>query len=372
MTRYIRNRFLLLLTIFMSSVCCINAQVTVDAKISNTQILIGEPTEITVEVSTGRKSKVEIPVYDSLAMIVPGVEVQRTSDIDTDLINNGERMVLRRSYSVTSFDSALYYIPPVEVIVDNKHYTSGKNLALKVLTVDIDTTKVNEIAPNKDMMTLPYEKDEWSVPYILVFVIMFAALVILYIIIRLKDNKPIIRRIKVKPRLAPHKQAMQEIEKIKSARDWREIENWDEQHRQAATKEYYTWLTDTLRNYIKERYNFNAMEMTSDEIIYHLKAVNDEQMIKDVQSILATADLVKFAKYSTVVNENDRNLLYAIEYINQTKQEEVENNKPEEVIIVEKGSPENRTIMYITVGVLSVATLCALGYTIYRLYLLWL
>ena len=49
--------------------------------------------------------------------------------------------------------------------------------------------------------------------------------------------------------------------------------------------------------------------------------------------MFTTADLVKFAKYNTLINENDKNLVSAIEYINQTKVEEV---APEEEAKVEE------------------------------------
>lgn len=42
-------------------------------------------------------------------------------------------------------------------------------------------------------------------------------------------------------------------------------------------KAYYTLLTDVLRKYIKERFGFNAMEMTSSEIITRLQNENDKK-----------------------------------------------------------------------------------------------
>ena len=59
-------------------------------------------------------------------------------------------------------------------------------------------------------------------------------------------------------RLLPHLKAMRSIETIKAEKTVTSQMN---------SKEYYTKLTDTLRQYIKERYGFNAMEMTSSEII---------------------------------------------------------------------------------------------------------
>ena len=93
-------------------------------------------------------------------------------------------------------------------------------------------------------------------------------------------------------------------------------------------KEYYTRLTDTLRKYIEERYGFRAMEMTSSEIIDRLTETQDRQALDELRALFQTADLVKFAKYSTLINENDMNLVNAIEFINKTKLE----NQQEEVV----------------------------------------
>ena len=63
------------------------------------------------------------------------------------------------------------------------------------------------------------------------------------------------------------------------------------------------------------------MEMTSGEIIERLMATADQQRMDELRQLFMTADLVKFAKYSTLINENDANLVNAIDFINQTKLE---------------------------------------------------
>ena len=84
-------------------------------------------------------------------------------------------------------------------------------------------------------------------------------------------------------------------------------------------KTYYTLLTDVLRKYIKARFGFNAMEMTSTEIISRLQQEEDRKMIDELNELFMTADLVKFAKHNPLMNENDANLLNAIDFINDTK-----------------------------------------------------
>lgn len=57
-------------------------------------------------------------------------------------IDNGQQQ-FSRVYTLTSFDGKLYYLPPFKVKVNGKEYQS-KSLALKVMEVDVDTTKMNQ------------------------------------------------------------------------------------------------------------------------------------------------------------------------------------------------------------------------------------
>ena len=151
---------------------------------------------------------------------------------------------------------------------------------------------------------------------------------------------------------------MDEIERIKSERKWAEEDS----------KEYYTLLTDTLRNYIRDRYGFNAMEMTSAEIIERLTSENNQEALNELREIFRTADLVKFAKWSTLINENDANLVAAVEYVNQTKIEPDPNAKPEPEIIKETDQKRLTQVkmMRVAIGVLAILSLALLAWMIWR------
>lgn len=338
------------------------AQVTVEAKLDSAGIFIGQRIGLTLEVTSDAGKEVELPEWDSLQLVEPGLEFVRADKPDTSYLNDGKRMVLTRRYFFTSFDSALYLMPVMNVRVEGKDYSS-KKLALKVFTLDIDTLHTDSIFPMKAELAPPFDWAEWRQVMWLFVLALFIAGLLGYVIYRLKNNKPIIRRIRNKRRQPPHKVAMQKIEQIKEEKMWQSEDS----------KEYYTQLTDTLRNYIKERYGFNAMEMTSYEIIQKLQEVNDEEAISELRELFQTADLVKFAKYSTLINENDRNLVNAIEYINQTKLEEPEQKPQPEVIVVEE--KRSKIAKYTLIGSMIVAGLVLLGVLIfvgYRIYMLTL
>jgi hypothetical protein len=134
-------------------------------------------------------------------------------------------------------------------------------------------------------------------------------------------------------------------------------------------KEYYTKRTDTLRRYIEERYGFSAMEMTSSEIIERLMQT-DQQSLDELRQLFMTADLVKFAKYSTMINENDANLVNAIDFINQTKLE----NQPTETVEkpqlseADQRSQNERRVLKMVIWSLVAVSVGLFSYVLYSIY----
>ena len=76
------------------------------------------------------------------------------------MLNDGRRSLITQEYTVTSFDSALYYLPPMEVLVDNKAYRS-KALALKVYSMPVDTLHPDQFFGPKPVMKAPFAWEDW-------------------------------------------------------------------------------------------------------------------------------------------------------------------------------------------------------------------
>ena len=62
--------------------------------------------------------------------------------------------------------------------------------------------------------------------------------------------------------------------------------------------------------------------MITTEIIEALNKQDKATMIAEMKQLFETADLVKFAKFTVPLNENDMNLVNALEFVNKTKPEE--------------------------------------------------
>lgn len=348
---------ILLCLAMMLPVYNVNAQVLIDVKVDSLQLLIGEQTDLTLGVTLGAKQKLQLPELKKGDQLIPNVEVVNIQRPDTNILDEGKRMEIIQRYTITAWDSSLYYLPPFEVKVDGKKYKS-KSLAIKVYTIDVDTLHTDKFFPPYDIMDVPFSWSDWKWIVLGSFVVIFLLIICVVLYYHVVIGKPIVRIIRRKKILPPHKVAINEIERIKADRKWAEEDS----------KEYYTLLTDTLRTYIKDRYGFNAMEMTSTEIINRLISDNNEEALSELREIFTTADLVKFAKYNTLINENDANLVAALEYINQTKQEVDPNAKPEPEIIKETDKKRMNQVlaMRIIMGVLIVISVCLTCWLIWR------
>ena len=353
------KRFVFLI-VLIASVIRASAQVSVEARIDSIEMFVGQQVHVTLTANAQENAKIEFPQFKPTQYITPGVEVLASKELDKRDLDNG--FVARSmEYTLTSFDDTLYYLPPMVVKIDGKAYKS-KSLALKVLTIEVDTTHVDQFFGPKDVQDNPFLWSEWRLPFWLSVLMLVLLALSYYLYLRLRDNKPIIKTIRIVKRLLPHQKAMKEIEQIKA----------DKMVTSENSKEYYTKLTDTLRKYIEERYGFNAMEMTSSEIIEKLMAIQDESALSELRHLFLTADLVKFAKYSTLINENDANLVNAIEFINQTKQENVPVEETIQPQLTEEDQRSQKARRVLKTAIWAIFIVCGLlfAYVMYMLYLL--
>ncbi|MDR0799027.1 MAG: hypothetical protein LBN18_04640 [Dysgonamonadaceae bacterium] len=280
----------------------------IKASIDSTQILIGEQTKIRLEIVTDPALSLKLPMpADSL---VKGIEIIEISSVDTaDLGTN--RLSLKYDFLVTSFDSALYLIPPFQLIAGLDTIYSNE-LALKVATLPVDTES-RRFYDIKDVMTPRWVWTDY-IWYVLIPLFGLIALgLIAYLIYWLTtQKKPVVFK-KEEPALPPHVVALKALDEIKDQKLWQ----------QGKAKLYHSEITDTLRKYMERRFSIAAMESTSGEILEQLQQTGAAgQVYEPLKQILQLADFVKFAKYQPLPGENELSLTNAYLFVNGTKQEE--------------------------------------------------
>jgi hypothetical protein len=221
---------------------------------------------------------------------------------------------MRQSYIITAFDSGPHPIKPFLFvgqtrITPDTLRSNSLSLFVKVPNVDLKKGFADIKKPYGAPVTFK-EIAPWIIGFILLATILF---LIIYAINRRKKNIPLFS-LPAKPKLPPHVVALGELDRLKEEQLW--------QHDKV--KDYYTRLTDILRVYLEERYSVPAMEQTTYEILSEFKGENSQikgKLFTGLQKTLDTADLVKFAKYTPLADENHFVLVQAYNLVEETKPE---------------------------------------------------
>ncbi|HRX12502.1 MAG TPA: hypothetical protein P5210_12670 [Draconibacterium sp.] len=287
-------------------------QIRATARLDSTNILIGDQIKLFLEIDYPKNVTIDFPQQLSVDSLI---EVLGKSKIDTVQIENSELEKQIRSYTITSFDSGSYRISPqwfkvnVNGTVDSVP-TNG--VSLHVYSMEIDTTR--GLTDIKMPYSAPLTLKEVT-PYILGVLLLGAIIfLLLYSIKRRKKNKPFFA-LPVKPKEPPHVIALRELDRIKSEKIWQKDK----------TKQYYSEVTDVLRTYIEDRFEIRAMEQTTDEILdsfRYQKGLVSDKNYQNLSQILSVADLVKFAKYKTLPDDDNLTLVNSYFFVNETKKEE--------------------------------------------------
>ncbi|MDR2684363.1 MAG: hypothetical protein LBB53_03150 [Prevotellaceae bacterium] len=307
----IKNK-LKILTVFLLCYGTVFAQsFSVEAKIDSAQIFIGEQCNLTFEIYQHNDIQIAAPVFSDT--LVAGIEiVERKNDT---VKNRDNSLVVRQTYTITSFDSALYYIPPFAFTSENDTVFS-KNLSLKVYSVPVDTTQ-QEIAifDIKQIERAPFNWELFRKILIWILPVWFVIGLIILLVIRYfrKKQQPKAPT-KEEIKRSAHEIAFEKLNEIRKEKIWQ----------QGRSKEYYTQVTDVLREYIESRFDVPTFEKTSAEIVDLLQFTKKDfpEQLKSLQKILMLSDLVKFAKFVPDLDEHITTLNSVENFVAETKENE--------------------------------------------------
>ena len=267
---------------------------------------IGQQVVLTINVQAPASKRISWPVIsDTLG----NLEVVHRSAVDTTMGTQKNWKSYSQKLTVTSFDTGYIVFPGIPFRTGSGKDTTqvfSDSVLLQYTSIPVDTTKAfKEI---KGIMAAPLTVGEMT-PWILGVMILGAIAIIIYTIyLRRKSKKPLIL-FKPKPELPAHILAIEALNHLKDEALWK----------RGRFKEYYTGLTDILRNYFERRYGVMAQEMTSDEILEALKSLTNDGLLNKLKILFSTADLVKFAKGIPEPYENEVNLDIAYDFVDKTK-----------------------------------------------------
>jgi len=299
---------ILLLTIILSP--AVHAQnVEAFSSIDSSSIMIGD--QVTMEIGIGVPIGFVVDWPQFSDTLTGNIEILKIAKIDT-LIET-DKLNLKQRLLITSFDSGFFEIPAISFNFkhegDTTQFTANTNkLFLQVYTPVVDTSQAFKVI--KGPVGEPYTFKE-ALPWILLGLAIIGIVILLIRYLRKrKKNQPVFAR-KAKPLPPPHITAIKKLEELRLAKIWQ----------QGRLKLYYTQLTDITREYMEGRYHFDALEMTTDEILETLKEQKaNKEIVSKLGASLQLADLVKFAKAQPTALENDLSLSHCVDFVNETKE----------------------------------------------------
>ena len=286
---------------------------TLRSRISRDSILIGDQVEWTLDFQLAPGEAVSISKPG--AEPVPGVEALGEMALDT-LSDKKGTLSLRGRIILTSFDSGSYVLPPLYVLmaradgsIDTLEYT-GPRLAVNTIPIDTATFQPHDI---KGQIRYPLTFRE-VIPWVGLALLMAALVWLLVRWIRLRrQNRDFFGKPVVKD--PPHIVALRSLEKTRAQKLWQA----------GKQKQFYTQVTDALRQYIADRFDVAALEQTSAEMFRDLQDKDIEPELKEkLKDLFTTADFVKFAKHTASDQENENAIPTAIRFVNETYMKEIE------------------------------------------------
>ena len=250
-------------------------------QLDSTTIMLGDQTVLAIEPSA---------IYPSLEDLTNNDIVAVNQWIDS---TNGNFCT-----ALTSFEEGEHWL---HVGVDSVLIT-----VKDVPNVDTTNTNIRDIA---NILRQPYTFGEIAKVVGIVLGILALVAAIIFIVIRIKQHKPIIT-IPQAPPLPADVRALDALETLRQQQLWQ----------QGRVKEYHTQLTDIVRNYLEETYSIPSTEMTSDQTLdaFHSCSAYTEEASSQLQQMLQTADMVKFAKSQPQPYQHDLSMTQAVNFVKLT------------------------------------------------------
>lgn len=256
----------------------------------------------------------EIPQEQDMKMMYLSPWILDTVNITKQGKDIPRLLDIKGSVLLTSFEEGIYDLPQIAVrrmnsggVADTLVFDPMR-LEVKTMPVDTATFVPHDI---KGQIRYPLTMAE-VLPWLGIFWLS-ATLIILSVCLimmhRRKNDPSFVRKDPA------HIVALRKLDQYRGSRLWAPEKQ----------KGFYSGVTDTLREYISERYGIGAMEMTTAEIFDEMKGMDvPEGLMKETKELFERADFVKFAKFVASDEDNASALPVAVRFVTETYQAELE------------------------------------------------
>jgi hypothetical protein len=288
----------------------------VTSSIDSTKIKIGAQITYKISVESDPSSLVIFPEGQTFSPL----EMIESYAVDT--VKNKDKYNLIKKYGLTQFDSGKYTIPRQKISIGEKTFFTD-SLKVEVNNVVVDSTKQG-LYDIKPIIEVDKKGGDWWKYLLMILLIIGSIGFLMYWFIWRKKSLTEDEQIALLP---PYDRAKLALKKL------------DESHylEHSEIKAYYSELTLIIRKYLDEKVYDKALESTTDQLVTRLNLLKDgnqielsKEDIRNIETILKRADLVKFAKSAPDIElaKIDRNTIdIEIDHVKEALPEPTEEEK---------------------------------------------
>jgi len=298
---------LLLLMIVSFHLQAQNIQVFADT--DSSEYVVGDYINYTLELRYTKGITVTIP---SIKDSIPNLEFIKEETLVKE--ESGTEILELHKYVFSKYDSSDVQIPSYNITytVDgtNIQYIRVNPINILVRTVDVDAQ--SDIQDVKDPVRIPLD---WLIIIIVILVLVIVALASFFGYRYYKKKHLPQQEQKVRITVLPYQMALTKLHELEDKKLWQ----------QGLIKDYHSEITGIIRDYFEERFHFQALEMTTPEILSSIKSRDVKiEVVAKTDEFLTNADLVKFAKFQPMPTVNEEMMKEAYFIVDNTKNKAAE------------------------------------------------
>jgi len=282
-------------------------EISISSVVDRSIITIGDLIKYTLTIT--RNENLEIETL-GLAANLGMFEIRDYQVFEPE--KNEDNIIEKFEYTITTFDTGSYVIPPYPLAYYEPPDTSFQIIMSEPIAIRVESVKPSEATDIRDIKPQLTIARSWR-KVILYSAIGLGVLILVffiwYYIHRKRAGKGLLPERK-KPIRPAHEVALESLKNLESGTLLSE----------GKIKKYFTALSDIIRIYFEGRYFINATEMTTSQILEALTETNtDAETIQIVGEFLQMCDLIKFAKYIPEPREIVDTTGYAYTIVQNTK-----------------------------------------------------
>ncbi|MCA9734180.1 MAG: hypothetical protein H6696_02380 [Deferribacteres bacterium] len=270
--------------IFLSLSLKANAQVRVNSSVDKSRIKIGDLIQYEVHFYYDKGIEIQTP---GLGSNLGAFEIREFEDLPSQENNGSFEKVV--TYTISTFDTGAYVIPPISVGYTVLADSSEHFIETEPIDVYVESMRPSEEGDIRDLKAqaeIPLDIKR-IILYVLIGLAIILALVLFWWYRKKRQQGGLFGKPEPPPRPA-HEIALERLNNLEASGMLAAGE----------IKDYFTELSEILREYIEGRFFIPALESTTFEVMQDFnKSEFHSVETEDVEKNLTLSDLVKFARF---------------------------------------------------------------------------